>query len=59
MDPARELFAIKHGMKARDGGAVIQDFITEIKPAMRECGLKFPALEELDVMLPFDLDLTV
>lgn len=59
MDPARELFAIKHEMKARDSGAVIQDFIKEIKPGMRECGLKFPPLEELDMLLPADLDLSI
>jgi hypothetical protein len=26
---------------------------------MRECGLKFPSLEELDMLLPADLDLTI
>lgn len=59
MDPAREMFAIKHGMKGRECEAVIQDFIMDIKPAMRECGLKFRDLEELDTPLPADLDLTV
>ena len=59
MDPSRELLAIKHGMKSRESGAVIQDFIAQIKPAMRECGLNFRTLEDLETPLPADLDLTI
>ena len=59
IEPGRELFAIKHGMKSRECEAVIQDFIKEIKPAMRECGLKFRDLDDLDTPLPADLDLTI
>jgi hypothetical protein len=53
------MFAINNGMKSRECAAVIQDFISEIKPAMRECGLNFRTLEDLDTPLPADLDLTV
>lgn len=59
MEPARELFAIKHGMKSRECAAVIQDFVDQIKPAMRECGLNFRTLDDLDTPLPADLDLTI
>jgi 1,2-phenylacetyl-CoA epoxidase catalytic subunit len=59
MDPTREMFAIKNGMITRDCGAVMADFISEIKPAMRECGLNFRMLDGLETPLPADLDLTI
>src|SRR5215470_17152331 len=36
-------FAIAAGLKTRDSGEVMQDFINDIKPGMAKCGLAFPA----------------
>jgi len=52
-------FAIQAGLKTRDSGEVMQDFLNDIKPAMRECGLKFPRPEEMDLVLPDNVDLTL
>jgi hypothetical protein len=49
-------YAISVGLKKRDSGLVMQDFITDIKPAMRQGGLKFPAPEALGMELPASLD---
>jgi 1,2-phenylacetyl-CoA epoxidase catalytic subunit len=58
-DPAQEFSAIQAGLKKREASAAIQDFIQDSKATMRECGLKFPPLEDLDVSLPADLDLAL
>lgn len=58
-DPALEFSAIQAGLKQRESFVVIQEFINDLKSAMRECGLKFPALENVDVSLPADLDLAL
>ena len=50
-------YCIKVGLKTRDSGEVMRDFINDIKPTMVECGLKFPPREKMGVKLPEELDL--
>jgi hypothetical protein len=50
-------YAIDVGLKKRDAGAVMRDFIDDIKPAMAAAGLSFPALGAIGVEAPPDLDL--
>jgi 1,2-phenylacetyl-CoA epoxidase catalytic subunit len=45
-------YAISVGLKKRDSGEVMQDFINDIKGAMRSSGLRFPAPESLQMELP-------
>ena len=45
-------YAISVGLKKRDSGEVMQDFINDIKGAMRSGGLRFPAPESLQMDLP-------
>lgn len=45
-------YAISVGLKKRDSGAVMQDFLDDIKPAMRASGLSFPDPAALDMELP-------
>ena len=49
-------YAIDVGLKKRDSGAVMQDFITDIKPAVRQCGLAFPPPARLGLEVPDSLD---
>ncbi|MHB1845366.1 MAG: ferritin-like fold-containing protein [Deltaproteobacteria bacterium] len=49
--------ALEMGLKSRDSGPVMQDFLNQLKPAMRACGLRFPPRERIDVELPDPLDL--
>jgi 1,2-phenylacetyl-CoA epoxidase catalytic subunit len=49
-------YAIEVGLKKRDSGAVMQDFITDIKPAVRQCGLAFPPPARLGLEVPDSLD---
>ena len=49
-------YAISVGLKKRDSGLVMQDFINDIKPAVRASGLKFPRPEALGMELPATLD---
>jgi 1,2-phenylacetyl-CoA epoxidase catalytic subunit len=35
-------YAIEVGLKKRDSGEVMQDFVDDIKPAVKACGLRFP-----------------
>jgi ring-1,2-phenylacetyl-CoA epoxidase subunit PaaA len=51
--------AIELGLKSRDSGEVMQDFVNQLKPAMRACGLKFAPRERMDVELPEKLDLSL
>ncbi|HUB05775.1 MAG TPA: Phenylacetic acid catabolic protein [Myxococcales bacterium] len=51
--------AMEMGLKSRDSGAVMQDFLNQLKPAMRACGLTFPPRERLDVELPEKIDLSL
>ena len=41
--------AIELGLKTRDSGAVMQDFIDDIKPTMKACGLRFPPAAEIGI----------
>jgi 1,2-phenylacetyl-CoA epoxidase catalytic subunit len=45
-------YAIQVGIKKRDPGAVMQDFIDDIKPAVKACGLQFPAMEAIGIVPP-------
>lgn len=58
-DSAGNRYAVKIGLKARESGEVMQDFINDIKPVMRECGLKFPTQSRIGVELPKEIDLTL
>jgi len=50
-------YAIAVGLKTRDSGEVMQDFINDIKPGMVRCGLAFPS--DLGVETPLNLDLSL
>lgn len=45
-------FAIESGLKKRDPGPVMQDFINDIKPAVKACGLQFPPMEAIGIVPP-------
>ena len=49
-------YAIGVGLKKRDSGEVMQDFITDIKPAVRASGLTFPPPDQLGLEMPPSLD---
>jgi len=49
-------YAIEAGLKKRDSAEVMQDFVTDIKPAVRASGLTFPPAERLGMELPSTLD---
>jgi len=54
-------YAIEAGLRSRDPGPVMQDFIDDIKPAVKACGLAFPDLARIGIVPPaegLDLDLT-
>jgi 1,2-phenylacetyl-CoA epoxidase catalytic subunit len=53
-------FAISVGLKRRDAGAVMADFIADIKPAVKACGLRFPTLASIGIdEPPSGLDLSL
>jgi 1,2-phenylacetyl-CoA epoxidase catalytic subunit/(2Fe-2S) ferredoxin len=52
-------YAVEVGLKTRDSGAVIQQFLDDIKGTMRACGLRFPAREQIGVELFDGVDLTL
>jgi 1,2-phenylacetyl-CoA epoxidase catalytic subunit len=45
-------YAIEVGIKKRDPGPVMQDFIDDIKPAVKACGLRFPPMESIGIVPP-------
>lgn len=45
-------YAIEIGLKKRDPGDVMQDFIDDIKPAVKACGLVFPPMEQIGIVPP-------
>jgi 1,2-phenylacetyl-CoA epoxidase catalytic subunit len=45
-------YAIDIGLKKRDPGPVMQDFIDDIKPAVKACGLTFPPMEAIGIVPP-------
>ena len=49
-------YAIGAGLKKRDSGAVMQDFLNDIKPAVKACGLVFPKPEAMGLEMPADID---
>ena len=48
-------YAIGAGLKKRDSGAVMQDFLDDIKPAVLACGLTFPKPEAIGLECPSEL----
>ena len=53
-------YAISIGFKKRDPAAVMQDFIDDIKPAVRACSLTFPPMARIDIEEPVGgLDLSL
>jgi 1,2-phenylacetyl-CoA epoxidase catalytic subunit len=49
-------YAIEVGLKKRDSGAVMQDFLDDIKPAVVAGGLVFPKPEAIGLDCPKDLN---
>ncbi|MCZ6603129.1 MAG: phenylacetate-CoA oxygenase subunit PaaI [Planctomycetota bacterium] len=49
-------YAMEVGLKRRDSGEVMQDFLNDIKPAVRNCSLQFPDPATLEMEFPDDLD---
>jgi len=52
-------YAIEAGLKKRDSGAVMQDFVDDIKPAVVACGLKFPKPEAIGLEVPEGLSFSL
>jgi 1,2-phenylacetyl-CoA epoxidase catalytic subunit len=49
-------YAIGVGLKKRDSALVMQDFIDDIKPAVKACGLGFPKPSAIGLEAPDSLD---
>jgi 1,2-phenylacetyl-CoA epoxidase catalytic subunit len=49
-------YAIAVGIKKRDSGEVMQDYLDDIKPAVKACGLVFPTPRELGLEMPDSID---
>ena len=49
-------YAIEQGIKKRDSGACMKDFLDDIRPVVRAASLRFPDPASLDMELPSDLD---
>jgi len=45
-------YAIEVGIKKRDPGPVMQDFIDDIKPAVNACAVTFPSMESIGIVPP-------
>ncbi len=45
-------YAIGVGLKKRDSGAVMQDFVDDIKPAVKACGVSFPKPQDIGLEVP-------
>ena len=52
-------YAVETGLKRRDSGAVMRDYVEDLKPLMAACGLRFPSPEQLGVEIPVDIHLTL
>jgi ring-1,2-phenylacetyl-CoA epoxidase subunit PaaA len=50
-------YAVEVGLKTRDSGEVMQDFLDDIKPAMVACGLRFPQRDQMGIEMPDNIDL--
>jgi ring-1,2-phenylacetyl-CoA epoxidase subunit PaaA len=49
-------YAIEAGIKKRDSGDVMQDYLDDIKPAVKACGLVFPTAAGLGLEMPSTID---
>ncbi len=45
-------YAIEHGLKKRDSGECMKDFVVDIRPSVTDAGLRFPPAETLKMELP-------
>ena len=52
-------YAMSVGLKKRDSGDVMRDFVSDIRPAVRSSGLRFPDRASLQMELPPDIDWSV
>ena len=52
-------FAIEQGIKKRDSGECMKDFVDDIRPAVKDAGLRFPEPYSLRMELPADIDWSV
>jgi 1,2-phenylacetyl-CoA epoxidase catalytic subunit len=52
-------YAQSVGLKKRDSGDVMRDFVDDIRPAVRSSGLRFPDPADLRMELPADIDWSV
>ena len=52
-------YAIEQGLKKRDSGLVMQDFVNDIKGAVRNAAVRFPDPASLQMELPANLDWSV
>jgi 1,2-phenylacetyl-CoA epoxidase catalytic subunit len=49
-------YAIDVGIKKRDSGEVMQDYLDDIKPAVKACALTFPSPADLGIEMPDTID---
>ncbi len=49
-------YAMSVGLKKRDSGEAMQDFVNDIKPAVRACGVGFPSPAQVGLECPAGLD---
>ena len=49
-------YAIEHGLKKRDSGECMKDFIADIRPSVHGAGLRFPEPASLKMELPDNMD---
>ncbi len=52
-------YAVEVGLKTRDSGAVMQQFLDDIKPTMRTCGLHFPPTEKIGIAFSQEVNLAL
>jgi 1,2-phenylacetyl-CoA epoxidase catalytic subunit len=52
-------YAIQQGIKKRDSGECMRDFVDDIRPAVRDAGLRFPDPAALGMELPANMDWSV
>lgn len=52
-------YAIEHGIKKRDSGECMKDFVNDIRPAVKAAGLAFPDPSALRMELAADIDWSV
>jgi 1,2-phenylacetyl-CoA epoxidase catalytic subunit len=49
-------YAMAVGLKKRDSGEVLQDFLNDIKPAVKACGVRFPEPAAIGLEVPPGID---